>query len=206
MNEVTIANGCAEVPAGTWLMGRAQPTACLGSFSLRTLKGFIVPDRASVRIATAGGTSWCADQRRPFLTRLDALPDESLAVVSAKLLVAPSEARVGARNVKLIPMSFRGVARVTEFRAGWTVTATAGRVTRVALAEGESLTVRPEALVAWTGKDPTGFCPKLRVLDLLLPRVPKRLAFSFHGPAVVWFEGSREPETFGKFRRAAFQA
>lgn len=191
MSEVTIANGCVEAPAGTWLTGDVQPVACRNTVTVRSLKGLIVPDRASLKVVTSSGTVWCADQRRPFLTRLDALPDEKLSLVSAKLLIAPFEARVGSRNVKLIPMSFRGVTRVTELQSGWAVAATAGRVTRVALTEGESLMVRPEAVVAWVGRDPTGFCPKLTLLDMLLPRGPKRLAFSFHGPSVVWFEGAR---------------
>lgn len=192
MSEAVIENGAAKVEAGTWLVGRVQPAAFLGTATISGLRGFIVPDRAAVKVATTTSTAWCADAERPFLTRLPALPDESLHAVSRKLLVAPMEARVKARMLKLVPFSFRGTMPITELRKGWAVLATKSRVTRVALEEGESLTVRPEALVAWVGKEPTGFCPKLSLLDMLLPRGPKNLSYSFHGPAVVWFEGSVE--------------
>lgn len=190
MNEALIENGAAKVPAGAWLCGRLQPAASLGKTLCKGLKGFVVPDRAWVQAVTVDSAAWCASADAPFLTRIPALPDESLFVVSSKVLVAPLTSRVGAKTIKLVPMSFRRATPVTMFRFGWVVAATRGRVTRVALEEGETLTVRPEALVAWIGKDPSGFCPRLSVLDMLLPRGPKNLAYSFHGPCVVWFEGA----------------
>lgn len=193
MDEAVLENGAAKVGAGTWLMGRAQPAACLGLARTARQKGFIVPDRAAVNVVETTADAWCADAAKPFLVRLPALPDEPLNVVSAKLLVAPAEARSGARNLKLVPFSLRRQAVTTQFLKGWAVLATRSRVTRVALEDGATLTVRPEALVAWVGKPPTGFCPRLTVLDLLLPRGPRNLAFTFHGPAVVWFEGGEEP-------------
>ena len=192
MDEAVIENGTARIEAGTWLVGRAQPAAFFSTVKLSGLKGFIVPDRSAVKVAATTSTAWCADAEKPFLVRLSALPDESLNVVSAKLLVAPAVARVGARNLKLVPFSFLGTTSVTQLRQGWAVLATRSRVTRIALDEGETLTVRPESLVAWVGKEPTGFCPRLTLLDMLLPRGPRNLAYSFHGPAVVWFEGSVE--------------
>lgn len=192
-DEATLENGAARVGAGTWLMGRAQPAACLGSASLARLKGFVVPDRAAVSVVTTTGDAWCADAARPFLTRIPALPDEPLNVVSPKLLVAPADVRAGAANLKLVPFSLRASAVTTRFLKGWVVLATKSRVTRVAVEDGATLTVRPEALVAWVGKAPTGFCPRLTLLDLLLPRGPRNLAFTFHGPAVVWFEGGEVP-------------
>ena len=190
MNEAMIENGAARIAAGKWLMGLAQPAACRGVSLQRVQKGFFVRDRAAVRVVETSGEAWCAAADRPFLTHLTALPDEPLHLVSAKLLVAPQTAKVGARAVKLVPMSFRRATVVTDFKLGWAVAATKSRVTRVSLADGDTLTVRPEALVAWIGKDPTGFCPRLTVLDILLPRGPKNLAYTFHGPATVWFEGS----------------
>jgi len=212
MVEAVIESGFAKVEAGEWLCGQAQPAACRGTAIVTGLKGFIVPDRAAVRrVAVAAASSrppyhgndgragsmtpplaWFGSSDAPFLTRLDALPDEPLHLVSSKLLVAPFAARVGAKSLKLVPFSFQRSTAVTDFKMGWAVAATRSRVTRVALADGETLTVRPEALVAWTGNRPTGFCPKLSVLDILLPRGPKNLTYSFHGPAVVWFEGSGE--------------
>lgn len=191
MTEAFIENGAARVAAGEWLMGAAQPVASRARADVRLLRGFIVPDRSAVRRVASAGEMWCAAAEGPFLTRLTALPDEPLQLVSAKLLVAPFESRVGAKALKLVPLSFARATAVTAFKGGWVVAATRSRVSKVDVAEGETLQVRPEALVAWIGKDPTGFCPKLGVWDLLLPRGPKNLAYSFHGPAVVWFEGAQ---------------
>jgi len=201
MTEAIIASGFAKVEAGTWLCGCGQPTACRGAATVVGLKGFVVPDRAWVRKAEASAFAWFANAAAPFLTRLDALPDEPLHLVSSKLLVAPFVARVGAMSLKLVPMSFQRATAVTDFKMGWAVAATRSRVTQVALADGETLSVRPEALVAWTGKKPTGFCPKLSVWDILLPQGPKCLTYSFHGPAVVWFEGSGEGRAPSRLRR-----
>ena len=185
-----IENGFAKVAAGDWLMGRAQPVACGGRAAVGGLKGVLVPDRGYVRAVTTSAEAYCASADAPFLSRLDALPDEPLKLVSAKLLVAPRAARTGARSVRLVPMSLSKSLVVTEFRKGWAVAATRSRVTRVAVEEGATLTVRPEAVVAWVGNDPSGYCPKLSILDMILPRAPKTLAFSFHGPVTVWFEGA----------------
>lgn len=191
--EAMIENGFAKVAAGDWLMGQAQPAASLGLTLVKGLKGLFVPDRAALRVVSTSGEAWCAAADAPFLTRLDALPDQSLKLVSAKLLVAPQAARVGARAIKLIPFSFNRAMSVTEFRLGWAVAATCSRVRRQTLGEGDTLNVRPEAVVAWIGADPTGFCPRLSFWDILLPRPPQGLSLSFHGPSVVWFEGSSRP-------------
>lgn len=192
MDEALIENGAAKVSAGTWLCGRVQPVATLGRAHVRALKGWVVPDRALVRSVVTDADAWFAFADAPFLTRLSALPDAPLSVVSLKVLVAPMKSRVGAKSLKLVPMSFRRATPVTTFNFGWVVVATRSRVARLAVEEGATLTVRPEALVAWIGKSPTGFCPKLSVIDILLPRGPKNLAYSFHGPCVVWFEGAAE--------------
>lgn len=203
MAEATIENGFARVAAGDWLMGLSQPAACLGRTTVKCLRGFVVPDRAAVRQVNCAGEAWCGAAERPFLTRLDALPDVPLVLASKKLLVAPLGARSGARCVKLIPFSFSRSLAVTEFKLGWAVAATRSRVTRVALDEGATLTVRADSVVAWTGPNPTGFCPKLSILDILLPRGPRDLAWNFHGPAVVWFEGSAVPAPLTRSRLTA---
>ena len=74
--------------------------------------------------------------------------------------------------------------------SSWLVLATASRTVRIAVAEDSTLSVRPESAVAWTGPRPSGFCPKLGLGDLLLPRGPKNLLLRFHGPCIVWLEGS----------------
>ena len=71
--------------------------------------------------------------------------------------------------------------------------ATSSRATRFKVEDGDTLSVRPEAVVAWTGNRPTGFCPKLGLWDFLLPRGPKDLMLHFHGPSVVWVEGANVP-------------
>ena len=192
MSEAVIESGCARVSAGAWLVGRAQPAACRGVCRSRALRGFIVPDRAKVLSLAAEGDVYCAAADRPFLTRFDALPDETLNLVSEKLLLAPLDARTGAHPVKIVPFSFRQVTPVTEFRKGWAIAATKSRVTRLGVEDGDTLTVRQEAVVAWVGRDPSGFCPRLGIMDLLLPRGPKGLAYNFHGPCTVWFEGAEE--------------
>ena len=193
--EVKVDSGWAKAEAGDWLTGRAQPAAFTGKVTVKSLRGFIVPDRALVRAVTSDGEIYCSASDAPFLTRLDALPDEPLNLVSEKLLIAPLSARAGAKAVKLIPFSLQRATPVTEFRGGWAMAATKSRVARVALEDGGTLTVRPESVVAWIGKAPTGFCPKLSVWDVILPRAPKNLAFTFHGPATVWFEGGSVPPT-----------
>jgi len=150
-----------------------------------------------------GARAWCSSSARPFLTRIDC--GVPVSAVSDKVLVAPVEARSGARLVKVVPLSIARSLRVTEFSSEWVVVATRSRTTRIALAEGESLGVRPESAVAWTGERPTGFCPRLRLLDVLLPRGPRELLLHFHGPAIVWIEGS-EPRPLRKAapRKAVF--
>ena len=76
--------------------------------------------------------------------------------------------------------------------ASFVVMATGSRTARLQVAEGDTLSARPEAVVAWTGNRPTGFCPKLGLLDMLLPRGPKDLLLNFYGPCLVWVEGSRD--------------
>jgi len=195
-----IENGLAKVASGEWLMASAQPVATRGTAAVRGQKGLFVPDRGVLRRVATSGEAWCGVASRPFLACLTALPDENLSAVSAKVLLAPLAARTEAKVLRIVPMSFRAARCVTRFRRGWVVFATKSRVRRVAVADGETLNVRPEALVAWTGRDPTGSCPKLSVLDLFLPRGPKNLTYAFHGPSVVWFEGGEGPSG-GRRRR-----
>ena len=145
--------------------------------------------------------AWCAASACPFLTRIDC--GVPVTAVSDKVLVAPAAARSGARLLRVVPMSFARSIRTTEFSSEWVVMATRSRTARVALADGESLGVRPEAAVAWTGPRPSGFCPRLRLLDVLLPRGPRDLLLHFHGPAIVWIEGSEPRPLRGSGPRKA---
>ena len=185
---VTIENGFAEVGGGSWLMSRGQPAAFFGTAVRRRRKGWFVRDRARLDLVETNGTAKCADATRPFLTHIPCA--EPIFAVSEKVLVAPAAARMDAHLVRVIPMSVRGALCATEFAEEWLVTATAGRTSRIRVAEGDTLSVRPEAVVAWTGKRPTGFCPKLGLLDVLLPRGPRDLLLTFYGPCLVWIEGS----------------
>ena len=226
-----LSSGFAVVGAGAWLFGRAQPAAVRGTLRVRGLKGFVCPDRAALsrgELAESashaeskshaenaesaetmrssdldGARAWCSASACPFLTRIDC--GAPVSAVSDKVLVAPAAARSGARLVKVVPMSLARAIRTTEFSSEWVVMATRSRTARIALADGESLGVRPDAAVAWTGPRPTGFCPRLRLLDVLLPRGPRDLLLHFHGPAIVWIEGSEPlPLRTAAPRRAVF--
>lgn len=206
---VKIENGFAEVGAGSWLMGRGQPAAYFGEAARRGRRGWRVPDRAYLDLFDTTGVAKCADSTRPFLTHIPCAAP--ICAVSSKVLLAPVAARMDAKFVKAVPMSAMGSLCVTEFgqpeekaegrdggnavdagssRCAWVVMATASRTARVALGDDETLSVRTEAVVAWTGRDPTGFCRKLSIWDILLPRRPRDLMFTFYGPGVVWIEGS----------------
>ena len=185
---VNIESGFAEVGTGLWLMGDSQPTAFFGKAVRRRRTGWCVRDRSRLDLVETTGTAKCADSSRPFLTHVPCAAP--VFAVSGKVLVAPAAARKDARFVKAVPMSARGALCVTEFGSEWVVIATSSRTTRVALAEDETFSARPEAIVAWTGKPPTGFCPRLSVWDVLLPRSPRDLLFTFYGPGIVWIEGS----------------
>lgn len=188
---VKMEGGFAEVGAGAWLMGRGQPSAFFGSAVRRRRRGFLLRDRASMDLVETTSSARCADSRRPFLTHIPCAA--KISAVSSKVLVAPAAARIGAELVKAIPMSVKGAFCVTEFGGEWVVMATESRTTRLKVEDGDTLSVRPGAVVAWTGNRPTGFCPKLGLWDILLPRGPRDLLLHFHGPCVVWVEGSPDP-------------
>lgn len=198
---VKIESGFAEVGAGAWLMGRGQPAAFFGSAVRRRRKGWCVRDRSLIDLVETTGAAKCADATRPFLTHIPCAA--TVFAVSCKVLLAPAGARKGASAVKAVPMSARSALCATEFGCEWVVMATPSRTGRIALADGETLSVRPEAVVAWTGKSPTGFCPRLSIWDVLLPRGPRDLLFTFYGPGVVWIEGASRPALGGprQFRR-----
>ena len=184
---VKIEGGFAEVGAGAWLMGRGQPAAFLGSAVRRRRKGFFLRDRSALDLVETTAVAKCADARRPFLTHIPCAA--RISAVSSKVLVTPAAAWAGAAVVKIVPMSMRNALCVTMFDGEWVVMATASRTARLQVADGDTLSARPEAVVAWTGNRPTGFCPKLGLLDVILPRGARDLLFHFHGPTVVWVEG-----------------
>jgi len=225
---VAIENGFAVVDAGTWLAGRGQPAAFRGEAVRRRRKGWFVRDRASLDLFETTGRAWFADASRPFLTHIPCAAP--VAAVSSKVLVAPAAAWSGAELVKVVPMSVRGALCVTRFAvAGETpalpateppnclttqlpnhfvVMATASRTTRISVADGDTLSVRPEAAVAWTGNRPTGFVRRLGLWDIILPRAPRDLMLHFHGPCVVWLEGAKyrivQPLNHPAFPRRAY--
>jgi len=194
---VKIDSGFAETGAGAWLAGRTQPAAFLGTAVRRRRKGWLMPDRAALSLFETTGRTLFSDSARPFLTYIPCA--EPVFAVSSKILVAPASARTGAKNVRLVPLSIAGAATVTSFavtgesgtdEGSWVVVATAGRTMRVNVEDGETLSVRPKALVAYTGAPPSGFCAKLTLLDMILPRSPREMLMRFHGPCTVWIEGS----------------
>ena len=208
----TIEGGFAEVEAGTWLVGRGQPAACLGEAVRRCRRGWVVRDRAALDLVETTGRSWFADASRPFLTYIPCAAP--VAAVSRKILVAPAAARTGAELVKVVPMNARSALAVTLFGVAgeepeasnpqsWIVMATASRTARLAVEDGDTLSVRPEAVVAWTGNRPTGFVRRLGLMDILLPRPPRDLLLHFHGPCLVWTEGAALPAS-GPLRACAY--
>ena len=183
-----IENGFVEIDAGSWLVGRGQPAAFFGKVVRRRRKGWIVRDRGSLELVETSGGARCADRTRPFLTHIPCAAP--ISAVSSKVLVAPQAARTGAQCVKPIPMSLARSLCVTEFGSEWVVMATRSRTARLQVADGETLSVKPDAVVAWSGARPTGFCPRLGVLDIILPRRPGELLLTFYGPAILWIEGA----------------
>ena len=206
----SIENGFVETGAGRWLAGRSQPAAFTGRASRLRRRGWCVRDRSMLELFETSGVSRFADSSRPFLTFIPCAANVS--AVTSKVLVAPESARRGATYLKAVPMSLKGGMCVTEFGLSpegegndgseWVVMASEGRTCRIQLGDGEVLSARPTAVVAWTGRSPTGFCPKLSLWDVILPRAPKDLLFSFYGPGVVWIEGSKtERQIFKGGRR-----
>ena len=185
---VKMEGGFAEVGSGAWLMGRGQPAAFFGSAFRRRRKGFFLRDRQNLDLVEISSAAKCADARRPFLTHIPCAAP--VYTMSSKVLVAPAAAWAGAETVKVVPMSLKGALCVTRFGGEWVVMATASRTARLQVADGDTLSARPEAVVAWTGNRPTGFCPKLGLADILLPRGPLNLMLHFHGPSIVWVEGA----------------
>lgn len=212
---VDIANGFAVIGPGLWLVGAAQPAAYEGNLARRPRRGWRVPDRAALALVEIDAPARCGSALRPFLTLIPCAAP--ISAVSEKILVAPADARSGAEVLRPIPFSVKGSICITRFaqpgdeptnrqtddsseppnhqstnppNASWLVLATISRTVRIAVAEDSTLSVRPEAAVAWTGPRPSGFCPKLGLGDLLLPRGPKNLLLRFHGPCIVWLEGS----------------
>lgn len=197
---VTIESGFAEVAAGAWLMGRGQPAAFYGSASRRRRRGWVVADRGRLDLVETTGAAKCASAARPFLTHIPCAAPVN--AVSEKVLVAPAAARAGAKNVKVVPFSLHAAICATEFASEWVVMATRSRTARMQVEDGGTLSVRPDAVVAWTGARPTGFCPKIGIWDVLLPRGPRDLLLNFHGPAVVWLEGVDAARRASAARRA----
>jgi len=186
---VTINGGFAEVDAGSWLAGRGQPAAFFGALSRRRRTGWFLRDRSALDLVETTGRAWFADASRPFLTYIPCAAP--LCAVSSKVLCAPASARAGAELVKTIPMGSKGAFAVTKFAvSSWVVMASASRTTRISVAEGEVLSVRPGAVVAWTGPHPTGYVQRIGIWDILLPRAPRELMLHFYGPCIVWAEGS----------------
>ena len=190
MKSFSIEQGMAVLAGGAWIAAAGQPVACRGASRERGLRGLVVPDRAAYRLVETAGEAWFADAARPFLTHIPCAAP--LTAVAAKVLVAPAKARTGAETVRLVPMSWKGAVRTTRFEHEWVIFATQGRVEKAVLGEDEVFTVQAGAAVAWTTKRPTGYVPRLRLGDVLLPRRRQsNLAMHFYGPGIVWFEGAR---------------
>ena len=189
--------------------------ASFGEAVRRHRKGWIVRDRTALELVETPGRAFFADAARPFLTHIPCAAP--ISAVSSKVLLAPAAARTGAELLKVVPMSIRHSLCVTHFGpAGevvepsndptikrsndqttqrFIILATASRTRRIAVEDGETLSVAPQAVAAWTGNRPTGFVRRLGVMDILLPRMPRGLMLHFHGPCIVWLEGANHLTT-----------
>ena len=186
---VKIEGGFAEVEAGEWLVSHGQPAASLGNFCRLRRKGWFVRDRAALDRVRTGGRAFFSLAAAPFLTHIPCAAP--ISAVSSKVLVAPVEARTSAEVFKPVPMSIRMSFATTMFEHEWVVMATRSRTARIAVEDGQTLSVRPDAAVAWTGNRPTGFCARLGLFDLFLPVAPREMLLNFHGPCIVWIEGAK---------------
>ena len=186
---VKIEGGFAEVGAGEWLVSRGQPAASLGAFRRLRRTGWFVRDRAALDRIRTNGRTCVSLSAAPFLTHIPCA--KKISAVSTKVLVAPVEARTSAETFRPVPMSIKGSFATTIFEHEWIVVATRSRTARLVVEDGQTLSVRPDAAVAWTGNRPTGFCAKLGLIDLLLPVSPREFFLNFHGPCVVWIEGAK---------------
>ena len=110
---VTIESGFAEVGAGAWLMGRAQPAAFFGKAVRRRRKGWVVRDRSRLDLVETTGAARLANASRPFLTHIPCAA--TISAVSDKVLIAPASARLGDQTVKAVPMSAMRALVVTLF-------------------------------------------------------------------------------------------
>lgn len=187
--QVAIEGGFAEVGAGEWLVGHGQPAAFFGTFRRLRRKGWFVRDRTTLDRVRTGGRAFFSLAAAPFLTHIPCAAP--ISAVSSKVLVAPVEARTSAEVFKPVPMSIRMSFATTMFNREWVVMATRSRTARITVEDGKTLSVRPDAAVAWTGNRPTGFCARIGLIDLFLPVAPKEMLLNFHGPCVVWIEGAK---------------
>lgn len=191
--EAEISGGTARVGSGTWLASRFQPAAFTGESRQSALKGFFVTDRPYLKSVTLNGDGWFSDSEKPFLTRIAAHGEDAFYAVSGKILLAPFSARSGSKQIRLVPFSPKGAICATVFSKEWVVLSTKSRLCKVSIDSGETLVARPETVAAWSGPMPSGFCPKISVIDMILPFIPASLALRFHGPCTIWFEGASGP-------------
>ena len=149
-------------------------------------------DRFHLRRAILDGCCWLGAAGLPAVTQL--LPDPGLGdlhVITDALLCCATSRRRGGQLLKVIPGSLRKAIGVTDLDAatqGLPVYCAGLQELRpVDLAEQETLGVNPRALAAWQGHArPRPFLAKLRMRDLLLPRIPGELTITFTGPARIW--------------------
>ena len=158
------------------------------SWPLRALEA----DRFHMRRALLDGRCWLGAAGLPAVTQL--LPDPRLGdlhVVTNTLLCYATTRRRGGHLLKVIPGSLRKAIGVTDLAAGNeglpVYCAALQELRPIDLPEDETLGVNPRALAAWQGPSrPRPFLKKLRMLDLLLPRLPGELTLTFSGPARIW--------------------
>ncbi len=148
-------------------------------------------DRYAMRRGILTGTCWVGGTG--VITQLPPAKPElgPLNVITEALLCYPTSKRRGGMLQRVIPGSFRGALATTQLESGdggLPVFCLAhAELLPIHLADGETLQVNPKALAAWQcTTPPRGFLQKLRLRDLILPRLPGDLTLEFTGPGVIW--------------------
>lgn len=156
-------------------------------------------DRFTLRHGHLQGTLWLGTQTRSQVMPLPMADGETVTVLSSLLLCAELSCRVRGDRLRLLPGSWQKPLALTELRCEpetfAPIVCTASPLNEARLEDGETLHVSPSAVVGWSGcAKPTAFCPRLRLRDLFLPRLPETLTLDFKGPGRVFFQGVASSE------------
>jgi len=147
------------------------------------------PDRFRLRMTSFTGKAWLAKGDAPWLSILEVA--EPVSIITSHLVACPLEARASSRLFRIVPGTTAGAICVTTISRQWVAVASESTISGIQVEKDETLSVNRNALVAWCGAEPSSFCPKLRLRDIFLPKLPGNLAILFKGPAQVWIQAPK---------------